>query len=89
MTISRREFFQQLLSPKTLKKLSPLPSKDELVQLGETLGITPEPADACERAGLDLVNFPRKSLAGYVSASDSRKSSTSAPDDAGHPNTGE
>ena len=78
---SRREFLKQLFQPENLRKLVPLPGKD-LVALGETLGIVPEPVDACEQAGLALGRFKRKSLAGHVSANDPNTSAT-ADDDAG------
>jgi hypothetical protein len=78
---SRREFFKQLFQPENLRKLIPLPGEN-LVELGQTLGVVPERADACEQAGLALGRLKRKSLAGLVSANDPKTSAT-ADDDAG------
>ena len=84
--ISRREFFKQLFSPRTIRALSRV---DGLASLGRNLGVTPESVDACERAGLGLGNFnPKKRLAG-VPAVESQGSAGRALDDAGRNQSGE
>ena len=60
MGISRREFFKQIFSRKTIQRLSPISSSSPI---HEVLGLSPKGPTDPEAAGLSLRTFRKKGAA--------------------------